>query len=434
MKRKEIQMKRLLALIIAVLMIATICVGCGGGQQSDTSATGGSAAGNGDPFYGEDNITLKVWAPDAAVKLTQKMCDDFIAQYSDKKITIEVVAQGESDAATQLLNDPEAAADVFGFACDQLNKLNDAGVIFPVYDEYLESVNSRNSKESLAAGTLDGKLLAFPETGDNGYYLVYDKRYVTDEDAKTLEGVMEACKKANMKFVMDAGNGFYSCMFPFTGGLEITGLSAEGVQQFNDYDEAKIVDTLEAFAKLFHDYAGTFESAEVSKVSSGMAENPPTVAAGIDGSWNAVTVKNVLGENYGAAKLPTIKVNGTDEQIISMHGFKLIGINAYSKFPATSQLLANYLTDEACQQKRAEELSWGPSNAKAAESDAVKNNVAIVAILNQAQFSIPQVNIASTFWDPMANLGNNLFKKDAKYDKDTLKALFQKTITNIKDE
>lgn len=423
-------MKRVLALLVAVLMLATIFVGCGG--SNGTSTNGGSASG--DLFYGEDNVSLKVWAPDAAVSLVTKQCNDFIAQYPDKKIAIEVVAQGESDAATQLLNDPDAAADVFGFACDQLNKLTDAGVIFPVYDDYLADVQSRNSTESLAAATLKDTLYAFPETGDNGYYLVYDKRVVSDEQAKTLEGVLEACKAAGQKFVMDAGNGFYACMFPFTGGLEIAGLSDDGTQQFNQYDEDKIVDTLEAFAKLFHDYAGTFESAEVSKVSSGMAENPSTVAAGIDGSWNAKTVESVLGENYGAAKLPTISVNGQAQQIISMHGYKLIGVNAYSKFPATSQLLANYLTDEACQQQRAEELSWGPSNKTAAQSSAVTSNVAVMAILEQSEFSIPQVNLASTFWDPMANLGNNLYKDDAAYDKATLKTLFEKTISNIKDE
>lgn len=422
-------MKRILALVVAVLMLATIFVGCG---ESNSTTSGNSA--NGDPFYGENNITLKVWAPDAAVQLVTQQCNDFIAAHSDKTISIEVVAQGESDAATQLLNDPEAAADVFGFACDQLNKLNDAGVIFPVYDDYKADVTSRNSAESVAAATLKDSLLAFPETGDNGYYLVYDKSVVTDEQAKTLEGVLEACKAAGKKFVMDAGNGFYSCMFPFTGGLEVTGLSDDGVQQFNQYDEDKIVDTLEAFSKLFHGYAGTFESAEVSKVSSGLAENPPTVAAGIDGSWNATTVKNVLGDKYGAAKLPTITVNGTPQQIISMHGYKLIGVNAYSKFPATSQMLADYLTNEACQLKRAEDLSWGPSNKAAASSDVVKNNVAISAILEQSQYSIPQINLASTFWDPMANLGNNLFKEDAPTDKASLKTLFEKTISNIKDE
>ena len=93
-------------------------------------------------------------------------------------------------------------------------------------------------------------LLAYPETGDNGYYLVYDKSLVSDEDAKTLEGVFEACRKANKKFIMDAGSGFYACMFPFTGGLKLEGLHGEdnNIQKFNDYDEAEVVATLDAFS------------------------------------------------------------------------------------------------------------------------------------------------------------------------------------------
>lgn len=423
-------MKRIIAMILAVLMMATLFVGCGGDEATND---GGAAATGLEP---EAGATLKVWAPDAALEVFKAQCDAFIAQYPDAGIKIEVVAQGEGDAATNLLNDPEAAADVFSFACDQLNRLNDAGVIMPVNTNLATDVTARNSAESISAATLNDLLLAFPETGDNGYYLVYDKALVSDEDAKTLEGVFEACRKANKKFIVDAGNGFYSCMFPFTGGLKIEGLEGElgDVQKFNDYDEAEVVATLEAFAKLFHEYSDIFFATSPDKISAGLAEDPSTVAAGIDGSWNAATVSKILGENYGAAKLPTINVNGTDKQIVSMHGYKLIGVNAMSKFPNASQLLADYLSGEACQLERAEKISWGPSNTNAAASEIVTTNPAISAILEQAKNSVPQVNIASTFWDPMGNLGNNLFKEDAKYDTATLTELLNKTIANIRDE
>ncbi|MBQ8057688.1 MAG: extracellular solute-binding protein [Ruminococcus sp.] len=423
-------MKRIIAMILAVLMMATLFVGCGGDEATND---GGAAATGLEP---EAGATLKVWAPDAALEVFKAQCDAFIAQYPDAGIKIEVVAQGEGDAATNLLNDPEAAADVFSFACDQLNRLNDAGVIMPVNTNLATDVTARNSAESISAATLNDLLLAFPETGDNGYYLVYDKSLVSDEDAKTLEGVFEACRKANKKFIVDAGNGFYSCMFPFTGGLKIEGLEGElgDVQKFNDYDEAEVVATLEAFAKLFHEYSDIFFATSPDKISAGLAEDPSTVAAGIDGSWNASTVSKILGENYGAAKLPTINVNGTDKQIVSMHGYKLIGVNAMSKFPNASQLLADYLSGEACQLERAEKISWGPSNTNAAASEIVTSNPAISAILEQAKNSVPQVNIASTFWDPMGNLGNNLFKEDAKYDTATLTDLLNKTIANIRDE
>ena len=424
-------MKRIIAMILAVLMMATLFVGCGGG---DTKTNDGDAAATG--LAPENGATLKVWAPDAALDVFKGQCDKFIAQYPDANISIEVVAQGEGDAATNLLNDPQAAADVFSFACDQLNRLSDAGVIMPVNTKLAEDVKARNSAESIMAATLNDMLLAYPETGDNGYYLVYDKSIITDEDAKTLEGVFEACRKANKKFIIDAGNGFYSCMFPFTGGLKIEGLEGEvnDVQKFNDYDETEVVATLEAFAKLFHDYSDIFFPTSPDKISAGLAEDPSTVAAGIDGSWNAATVSKILGENYGAAKLPTINVNGEDKQIISMHGYKLIGVNKSSKFPNASQLLADYLSGEECQLERAEKLSWGPSNTNAAASEVVTSNPAISAILEQAPYTIPQVNIAATFWTPMGTLGNNLCKEDAKYDTATLTDLLNKTIANVRDE
>ena len=426
-------MKKLIALMLAVLMLASLLVACGGNNGGGTSDATDNPGGNTtveDPFYGEDNITLLVWAADKAVDVTKKLCDDFIAAYPDKKITIEVQVQGEGDAAANVLNDADAAADVFSFACDQLNRLCRANALAPVFD--IEDVEARNSEASVAAAKIDGVLYAFPETGDNGYYLVYDKSVVTDEDAKTLEGVFAACKKAGRKLVIDAGNGFFSCMFPFTGGLTIEGLK-DGVQQFNDYSEDEVVDTLVAFASLFHEYKDIFMSAEATRISSGMAESPRTVAAGIDGSWNATAVAAALGDDFGAAKLPTINVNGTDKQIISMHGYKLIGVNSHSKFPNSAQLLADYLTNEECQLARAKELSWGPSNSNAVKDASVTDNVALAAIMDQSQYTVPQVSIAETFWTPMGTLGNKLWKED-KYDKDTVKAEFDKAIANIKDE
>lgn len=428
-------MKKLIALLLAVLMMASILVACGGGNNNSgtTDNGGGTADNNGDPFYGEDNITLLVWAADNAVNVTKQLCEDFIAQYPDKTITIDVQTQGEGDAAAQVLNDADKAADVFSFACDQLNRLNKGNALAPVVSDFLDDVKSRNTDFSVSTGTLNDVLLAYPETGENGYYLVYDKSIVSDEQAQTLEGLFEACRAANKKCLINADNSFYSCMFPFTGGLTIEGLTDDGTQIFNEYDEEKVLDALEAFAALFHEYSDIFMSADPARIGSGMAEDPSTVAAGIDGSWNAATVSQVLGDNYGAAKLPTIKINGTDTQIISMNGSKLIGVNARSKFPEAAQVLANYLTGEECQKARLEELSWLPSNKAAAESDTVKNNKALSALLEQSEFSVPQVNIADTFWSPMGTLGAKLFK-EADYSRDTLKSEFDKAMANILDE
>ena len=425
-------MKKIIALLLAVLMLASLLAACGeGGSGGNSGGSGGDS--NGDPFYGEDNISMLVWAPDNAVALTKQLCEDFIAQYPDKTITIDVQAQSESDAAAQALNDLDKAADVFGFACDQLNKLVQGNGLAPVVDDYIEDVKSRNTEFSVKTGTLNDILYAYPETGGNGYYLTYDKSVVSDEDAKTLEGVLAACQKAGKKFIFNVDNGFYGCTVLYTGGMYNDGLTEDGTQIFNDYDEEKVLDSLEAFANLFHEYSDVFMSADPARISSGMAEDPSTVAAGIDGDWNISFVQEALGDNYGAAKLPTINIKGTDTQIVSMNGSKLLGVNSHSQFPEAAQVLAEYLSNEAVQTSRLEELGWLPSNINAQNSDLVKNNAALSALLAQSEYAIPQVNIAATFWDPVATLGGKLFKTD-DYSRDTLKSEFEKAVANIKDE
>ena len=234
-------MKKILAILLAGMMTATALVGCGGGDSS-SKTDNGSKADNGssdgaakiegsivdDSYFGDEGtdskpVTLKVWAPDAAVSLVKEQVEAFKKAYPNRKFKeISVVAQGEKDAATNMLNDATTAADVFSFPSDQLNKLVDAGVISQV--AFKDAVTEANDEGTVKAGTLNGTLYAYPETNDNGYYLVYDKSVVSDEQAQTLEGILDACKKAGKKFIMNAGDGYYACTFAFTAGVKIDGL------------------------------------------------------------------------------------------------------------------------------------------------------------------------------------------------------------------
>ena len=399
-------MKKFLALLLAVLMLASVLVACGDNNKKSSDSSGEATVEI------EDGAKLLVWAPDKAIDLTKELCEEFKKEHSDKNITIDVQVQSESEAATQALNDKDAAADVFGFASDQFNKLMTANALAPVFAP--DDIKSRNSEASVKAATgEDGALYAFPETDDNGYFLVYDKSIIKNPDS--IEGILE------------------DCVFMFTGGVTLEGVDKEGTQQFNDYNKDQVLDSLEAFANLFHDYSDVFLSSEVAKIPTGMAANPQIVAAGIDGTWDTVAIKEALGDNYGAAKLPTIKVKGEDKQMISLHGYKLMGVNAVSKFPNAAQALADFLTSEESQIKRAESLGWGPSNTKAKEDKAVTESESITAVLAQSEFSVPQVNMSDTFWSPMNTLGNTLWK-DKDYSRATIEKNFDKTIASIKDE
>lgn len=440
-------MKKILAVLLAAMMTATAFAGCGGSSEesskSEESSAGSSQTADDGNANGvlteadlgdEDNVSLTVWAPDAAVDITKKQTEAFTKLYPGKKITVKVEPQAESTAGTLVMTDASVAADVFGFASDQLDDLTGAKVILPVAKTIADKITAANTEESVNAGTVDGQLYYFPET-TNGYFLSYDNTVLTAEDVQKFETILEKCKAANKKFIMDAGNGFYSCVFIFTGGCKIDGFE-EGknkVQKFTEYDADKVAATLSAFAKLFKEYKGTFQSLSTEKIPSGFANG--TLGAGIDGSWDTANIVNALGEDkVGFAKLPTINVNGEDLQMVSLYGYKALAVNSSTKFPRTAQALAYYLTGEECQKQRAEELAWGPTNKAVADTDLVKNSLDLAASVEQAKYAVPQVHIGN-FWDPLGALGSELVKDDCNPDDlAAMKTLLEKTVVQVKDE
>lgn len=421
------KIKRILSLVLAAAMMAVVFVGCTKSEDK-TSSTSGAAK----TVEVEKNAKLKLWGPAASLSILKEQAKAFEKKYADKNVKIEVVAQEESDAGTQVLNDSEAAADVFAFPSDQITKLTQAKALLPVYDNYVDDISKNHTAAAVdtVKGDLNGKevLYAFPET-DNGYYLVYDKSVISDEDAKSWEGILAACKKNGRQFIMDAGNGYYSCMFPFTGGLKLDGLEgdAQDTQKFNKYDEDEVAQTMSAFSELFHKYKDTFVSATVDKVSAGFSTAKRTCGAGIDGTWNAAVNKEALGKDFGVTVLPTINVNGKDKKTVAMIGYKYIGVKSVTKFPNASEELANYLVSAECQKTRLDKLGWTPTN-KGVE---VEGNDAINTMLEEAKTFVVQANIIQAFWDPMANLGNKVYKADEKSDVATMKTLLKDTLTNI---
>ncbi len=445
-------MKKILAILLAGMITATALAGCGGGNggssstdsKSDASSGSGSTdasaekvvdANTVDPelFGDEDNISLKVWAPSQALELVKKQVEDFKAAYPTKTFTnIEVSAMAEAESGTQVLNDASAAADVFGFASDHLNKLVDAKVLSEV--AFVNTVSEMNAPETVEAGKIKGTLYAYPETNDNGYYLVYDKTVVSEDKAGKLEDILAACKDAGKKFIFDCGNGYYACTYAFTAGVKIDGLEEDGVtQKFVQYDENEAVKTLQAFSRLMHEYKGTFTSLDVAQIASGFSTG--TLGAGVDGSWNTTADQDALKDKFGAAKLPTITVDGTEKQLVSLFGYKYIGVNAASKFPASAQILAYYLHGEKCQEQRAEELGWGPSNKNVQGKPVITDNPIQQAIKQQSENACVQVNIAPTFWNPMGNLGNKLIADETDpEDAEYFSKLLKDTVANVRDE
>ena len=122
---------------------------------------------------------LKVWVAEKAVEFTKAQVEAFKAanpDYADMTVVVEPV--GEGDAAGKVITDVEAAADIFGFAQDQLARMVAAGALELVEENNAEVVKAENDAGSVAAVTLGGEMYAYPLTSDNGYFLYYDKSVV----------------------------------------------------------------------------------------------------------------------------------------------------------------------------------------------------------------------------------------------------------------
>ncbi|MGN0550854.1 MAG: extracellular solute-binding protein [Acutalibacteraceae bacterium] len=446
--------KRVLGVILAGLMVASAFAGCNNGNGNNSSDADSSSdnpssqvevtsytvdemmADAAIAMGDEDKVTLKVWAPQAAQEIFKKQCDDFSANFKKlgKTVKIELSVQGESNAASLVMTDPDAAADVFAFASDQGLALYKDQYLLPVRLNYVEPIREAHIADSVetamfkAASDETELLYAYPETGDNGYALFYDKRILTEKDVETLEGVMAVCNEQKKNFAMEMGDGFYGCVIPFTGGGTL-GLEDDLETQILNYDYEKIAPVAKAFSELLSTSKYYKNESVNSTLVSGFKNE--TYAAGVIGSWQIKAIKGALGDNMGVAKLPTIKVDGKDTQMISIYGYKNLGVNAKTKYPLTAQALAYYLSGEKCQKERLEEIGWGPSVTALINSDAVKKDVALSAIYEQQKYSLPQKDIISGWWSPTGSYSAYVVDSTKKHDDATMKEEYDAMVETI---
>lgn len=79
-----------------------------------------------------------------------------------------------------------------------------------------------------------------------------------------------------------------------------------------------------------------------------------SVGAYFSGSWDYKSVKEILGDNFGAVSLPTVKIGGKDKQMLAFAGSKAIAVNPNCKYQQVAVALAKYLGSKDAQKKHYE--------------------------------------------------------------------------------
>ena len=383
--------RRAVALLMTALMTAGLAV---------TGLTG-----CGDGGGGRESVRLMVWSPQGdqskdAGEWLQTCCNAFAEEHPEYDITFVYGVADEASSAGQVSQDAEASADVFLYANDNLTTMTDADALVKFGGIYREKIEKTNSETSLASVMKDGEVYGVP-FAINTWFMFYDKSVFTEEDVKNLDTMLE---KGVVAFPFT--NSWYLPAFYFGNGCTLFG---------DGTDASKGADFGGEKAQEVTDYLIDLEANpnfRIDDLGSGLAGlRDGSINAIFSGSWDAVAVKEALGDNMGVAALPTYTLNGEEKQMYSYAGTKAVGVNAQSKNMLPAVQLAIFLGNEYSQRLHYELESVVPTHTALLDDPELLSDE-VVAAINETfnNTSILQPNLAemANCWTPVENMGKGI--------------------------
>ncbi|MBO4458547.1 MAG: extracellular solute-binding protein [Butyrivibrio sp.] len=392
--------KKVLTFLLSATLSFSTITGCGVSSSVEGNVSATEAVSEDELPSGD--VNLRVWGSEEDSELINQIISSFKSEYSSQaNFNITFEPHSESEVKDNILDDVLNAPDVFTFADDQLLALIASGVLRKVPNE--SEISGRNLAASSEAASFNGVLYAYPLTADNGYFLFYNSKYLSEEDVKTMDGILAATEEAGKKFFMELTSGWY--MYSFFGNTDMEiGLNDDGISTFCNwnakYTNIKGVDVAQAMVNI----AGSPAFVSAGNDDFGIGAADGTFIAGVSGIWDENEIKDAWGSDYAATKLPTYTVAGQQLQMSSYAGYKLVGVNSYSPNAAWANKFADWMTNEKNQALRFTMRGQGPSNINASSSGDVSQSKGLQALQEQSEFSSLQ-RVGGTFWDPSTNFG-----------------------------
>ena len=340
-------------LLISSAVIAS-CVGltaCGGGKKN----------------------TITIAVGDESAVFYQELLNKYVEEHPEFGYKVEVIGADTGTAAQTIINDPEAAADIYTVAHDNIGKLVEANCALPLVDSGLTGQILADNPDAFKGviyatgiGMSEPSIFAAPYISQ-ALVLMYNKAKVSAEQAKTFEGLVAAGKANNSKSLAITGTDGFN--FSFT---VLARQAADNKTSVKLYENAQknacyfqgddVVATVQWAQDFFADPNGGHWPTDAGWISDAQAGK---IVACIGGAWQFADWEGAVGStNAGYTVLPTFEVNaeqvkgtsvkaGTKFQAGSFVDCKCLMLNAYaheSKYDACQELI-KYMTSKEVQNK-----------------------------------------------------------------------------------
>lgn len=418
--------KKAVSLLLVTVMAASMVAGCGNnaganaGTNAGTDAGSDAAADDGaadstevsdaaDDGAAEEEAwsgTITVWSPqeDQDTGWLSAQCEAFNEAHPNWDITFEYGVCAEGDAKTTVSQDVEGSADVYMLANDNIPELVAANGLAELGGSYLDYVTGTNSDSIVASVTYNDAVVAFPFTS-NTWFMYYDTSVFSEEDIKSFDTMLE---KGKVSFPLN--NSWYIQAFYAANGCTLFGDGTDAAAgiDFGGEKAAAVTDYLVDLAAN-PNFINDKDGSGISGLRDG------SVNAIFSGTWDAESVKEALGDNFGVATLPKVTINGTEGQMKSFMGSKAIGVNPNAENQQVAMALAAYLAGEEAQKAHYEMRNILPTNMNVEIADD-PIAAAVTQVMQEASIMQPLVSEMGNYWSPAENMGNAIISGEVTHD------------------
>lgn len=387
--------KRILALSLASALVVGAMASC----------TAEKTAVSSEPVEKKD-VTLVMWGAQDDQDFLKSVTDKFCKEYDKANVTVELKVMGEDVAKDEALKDVDSAGDVFGVALDQIGALADAKAIY----EIPEAATSQFENIDMSLGKYNGKYYGIPYIAECSSVLFYNKSLLSEEDVVSVEKILEKDCGSAKNFAPRFGSAWEDITwFATTGAKAFT----DGDRTICDWNNAdcvemvKYIGTLKGTGKV-----ANIDSKDVSTLVNAFKDKQ--IASSFIGTYAASDIKEALGDDYGVAKMPTLK----DKQMVTFASGKVYVINAKCEDPDTALALIQYVSNEENQLKRFEERKALPTNSNLATNETILSDPTAAAELAQFAYTVPNGPIYGTvdYWNTINALVESAFNGEIPED------------------